>query len=526
VLLIACANVANLLLARATARQKEIGVRIALGATRRRLVRQLLTESCVLAGIGGGAGVLFACWAARFLVQLASPASNPIPLEVAPDGRVLAFTATVSVLTGVLFGLVPALRATRIDVNSTLKENARSVAGGSTRLNTGKLLVIGQVAISLLLLLGAGLFVRTLRNLHLAELGYSRESLLLVRVDAISGGYDSSARAGFYQRVLENLKSIPGVRGVTLSENGLFSGTEGGDQITVEGFHSDKEGDNAARFDEIGPNYFSAIGIPILLGREIGAQDTISSSQVCVVNEAFAKFYFGQSNPIGKHVTDEFPDTRATFEIVGVTRDARDHQLREDVPRRFYVPFFHPLGEIPPSAYYEIRAFADPQNLLPVVRRRIQEVDSAVPILSARSLTELLDRSLVRERMIAQVSSFFGLLALLLASIGLYGVLAYAIERRSHEIGIRMALGAPQGRILGSVLRETMLLVALGIIIGTPVAFACGRFVQNSLYGLAVLDPVTLSVSVIVIAVVAMLAAYVPARRASRVDPVIALRCE
>ncbi|MBZ5500504.1 MAG: ABC transporter permease [Acidobacteriia bacterium] len=526
VLLIACANVANLLLARATARQKEIGVRIALGASRGRLIRQLLTESTVLSGIGGTAGVLFAYWAARLLVRLASPPSNPIPLEVDPHARVLAFTVAVSVLTGVLFGLVPALRATRMDVNSTLKENARSVAGSGARLNTGKVLVIGQVAISLLLVLGAGLFVRTLRNLQTTELGYSRDSLLLVRIDGLSAGYDSTARAGLYQRVLEDLKTLPGVRGVTLSENGLFSGTESGDQVTVEGFRSDKEGDNASNFDQVGPNYFSTLGIPILVGREIGPQDTATSNQVCVVNEAFARFYFGRGNPIGKHVRDEFPDTRVTFEIVGVTRDARDHRLRGNIPRRFYVPFFHPLGEIPPAVNYEIRTFADADSMLSVVRRKIQEIDGAVPILSARSLSELLDRTVIRERMIAQVSSFFGLLALLLASIGLYGVLAYSIERRTHEIGIRMALGAQQGRILGGVLRETMLLVVLGISLGVPAALACGRFVESSLVGLAVLDPVTLSISVLVIAVVAMLAGYLPARRAARVDPLIALRCE
>ncbi len=526
VLLIACANVANLLLARATARQTEIGVRIALGATRQRLLRQLLTESLVLSIMGGAMGVLFSYWAVRVLIGLASSGPEPIPLDVEPDLRILMFTAAVSILTGLLFGLIPALRATRVDVNSTLKENARGVAGSGRRLNIGKLLVVGQVAISLLLLLGAGLFVRTLRNLQVVDLGYSRDHLLVVRVDALAAGYDSPGRAGLYQRMLENLKGLPGIRGITISENGLFGGTESGDQITVEGYHSDKEEENSARFDRIGPHYFSTVGIPILLGREIGPQDSVSSNPVCIVNEAFAKFYFGKFNPIGKHVRDEFPDTRVTFEIVGVTRDAKDHRLRGEIPRRFYVPFFHPLGEIPSAAYFEIRTLADPDNALQAVRRKIQESDLALPIMGARSLTELVNRAITRERMIAQVSSFFGVLALLLASMGLHGVLAYAIERRTHEIGIRMALGAQRGWIMGSVLRETALMVVIGILIGVPAALICGRFVESSLFGLAVLDPLTLTLSVLVIAAVAVLAGYVPARRASRVDPLIALRCE
>lgn len=526
VLLICCANVANLLLARATARQKEIGVRLALGATRSRLLRQLLTESTVLALLGGAFGVLFSYWATGVLLRLASSGPEPIPLDVRPDPRILAFTAAVSLLTGFLFGLVPALRVSRIDVNQTMKENAHSVTGSGARLNTGKLLVVGQVAISLLLLLGAGLFVRTLHNLQIVDLGYQRDNLLIVRVDALAAGYDSAGRAGIFQRVLESLRSLPGVSGVTLSENGLFGGTESADRITVEGFHSDKEEDNAARFDQIGSCYFSTVGIPILLGREIGPQDAGTANHVCVVNEAFAKFFFRGSNPIGKHVTDEFPDTRMTFEIVGVTRDVRDHRLRGEIPRRFYIPIFNPLGETPPSAYYEIRSRSDAASLLPAVRRRIQETDASLPILSARTLTYLVDRSITRERMIAEVSSFFGVLALLLAGIGLYGVLAYSIARRAHEIGIRIALGAQEKWILGGVIRETMILIVLGVLIGFPLALACGRFVRSSLYGLEVLDPLTIAISVTVVVGISLIAGYIPARRAARVDPLTALRCE
>jgi predicted permease len=527
VLLIACANVANLLLARATARQREVGIRIALGAGRARLIRQMLTESVVLASIGGAVGVLFASWAARLLVRLASAGPTPISLDVRLDVRVLAFTAALAILTGLLFGLVPALRASRLDVNGCLKEGARGITGSGTRLNVGKLLVVAQIAISLLLLIGAGLFARTLRNLQAVELGFRPDHLLLVRIDPVSAGYtDGHARAAVYQRLLERFKAAPGVRGVTLSENGIFSGTESGDRVTVEGFHSDKEEDNGARFDQVGPDYFSTLGARVVLGREISPGDGEPSPRVCVINEAFARFFFKDGNPIGRHVRDEFPDTRETFEIVGVVSDVRDHQLRGDIPPRFYVPLFHPLGDGPPSAYFEIRTNAEPAMALPTVRRLVEQVDASLQVVSARSLTELLDRSTTQERMIAQVSGFFGVLALVLAAIGLYGVLAYSIARRAHEIGIRMALGAGRGTILGGVLRETLLLVGLGAMVGLPAAFACGRLVRSSLYGLAVMDPLTLVGAVAVLTSVAIAAAYVPARRASRVDPLLALRCE
>jgi predicted permease len=526
VLLIACANVANLLLARGTARQKEIAIRNALGASRAGLVRQLVTESLVLSIIGGAVGVLFAYWAAQLLVRLASPGPAPVPLEIAPDARLLAFTTAVAVATGLIFGIVPAVRVTRLDVNGTLKENAPAVSGGGVRLNAGRALVVTQVAISILLLIGAGLFVRTLGNLQNADLGYRRDNLILVRIDPLAAGYSVTARAGLYRRVLDSLGRIPGVRAVTLSENGLFSGTESGDRITVEGYHSDKEEDNAARFDQVGPSYFATVGIPMLLGRDIGPGDTESSPPICVVNESFAKFYFGSANPIGRHVTDEFPDTRMTFEIVGVARDARDHRLRGDVPRRFYIAVFHPLGEIPPAMNFEIRTAAGAESLLPVVRRKIQEVDAALPILSARTLAELVDRTIIRERMLARVATFFGTLALILASIGLYGVLGYSIARRTHEIGIRMALGAWRGLILASVLRETWILVGIGAAIGIPVALACGWFLRSTLYGLSFVDLPTLVLAVVVMGAVSTLAGYLPARRASLVDPLRALRYE
>ena len=526
VLLIACANVANLLLARATARRKEIGIRLALGASRGRLVSQLVTESVLLALAGGALGVLFAYWGDETLLRLISRGPGAEPLAVQPDARVLMFTVAVSILTGVLFGLAPALRATRVDVSGTLRENARGVTGGSGRVTAGKVLVIAQVAVSLLLLIGAGLFLRTLRNLKNVDLGYPREKLLLVRVDALEAGYKAVQRPAVFQTLLERFRAIPGVRGVTLSENGLFSGTESADQIWVEGYKPQKTGDANARFDQIGPNYFSSIGIPMLLGREIGPQDGGAAPRVCVINETMAKFFFGKENPIGKHVRDEFPDTRVTFEIVGVSKDDRDHGVRGEIRRRFYVPFFNGVGEIAPNANFELHTFADPNSVLSAVRHEVEQVDRTLPIIAADRLDDLLDRSMVQDRLIAQLSTFFGALALILAATGLYGVLSYSIARRTNEIGIRMALGARQTNVLGMVFRETVSVVLIGIAIGLPLAFAATRLIASQLYGLSASDPVTIAGAVLVLLAVAMVACYIPARRASRVDPLVALRYE
>jgi predicted permease len=382
------------------------------------------------------------------------------------------------------------------------------------------------VAISLLLLIGAGLFLRTLHNLQKVDLGYNREKLLLVRVDAVAAGYRDAGIGGLYRQLLDRLKTIPGVRAVTASENGLFSGTESGDRITVEGYTPKKEGDDSARFDQVGPNYFSVVGIPVILGREIGHEDNETSAPVCVINDAMARFYFAGRNPIGMHITDEFPDTRTTFRIVGVAKDARDHRLRGDIPRRFYIPLFHPLGNYPPSVYFEIRTLADPEATMAAARHEIQSVDKALPIVSLRTLNDLLDRSTRQERLVAQLSTFFGILALALASIGLYGVLAYAVGRRANEIGIRMALGARPGAVVWMFLRETLVLIAAGCAAGLVAAFAATRLVASSLFGVKPADPLTLAAATAVIAAVAALAGYLPARRAAAVDPVSSLRCE
>jgi predicted permease len=526
VLVIACANVANLLLARATARQKEIGVRLALGAGRARIIRQFLTESLLLSIAGGLLGSLFAVYGVRLLVRLVQSNPDAMTLDVRPDLRVLLFTLGVCLLTGLIFGFAPAWRSSKLNVSGTLKEAGRGLTGSSSRIGLGKILVIAQIAVSVMLLIGAGWFLRTLRNLENVNLGYPRDRLVLVGVDFLTAGYADQRLPIVFNDLRERLARIPGVRAVAYSQNGLFSGSESGDQISVEGYKPQKEGDVSSRFDQVGPGYFATVGIPMLLGREIGPQDVASAESVCVVNEAFAKFYFGTANPIGKHVTDEFPDTHKTFVIVGVSRDSRDHSLRREVFRRFYLSALQPLGTYSPFQNYEIRTFGDSSAVMQAIRREIAAFDPAIPIGSVKTLDALVAGNMKQERIIAQLSTAFGALALLLACIGLYGVLSYAVLQRTSEIGIRMALGAQRSRVTTMILRETAVLIFIGLAVGIPASLASARLIQSKLFGLKAADPVTLAAALGIMIGVAVVSGYLPAYRASRVDPLIALRHE
>src|SRR6185369_10267009 len=330
-------NVANLLLARATARTKEVGVRLSIGASRLRLVRQFLTESLVLSLLGGAAGLLLAWGASRALVLLLTERRQDFALSPAVDWHVLGFTVAVTLVTGIIFGLVPALRSTRVNLNDSLRDSGRTTASGS-KLNLAKGLVVVQVALSLLLVAGAGLFLRTLWNLQAVSLGYSKEHLLLMSVDGLAAGYKEARLPGLWSDLTTRLRALPGVQGVTYSTNGLFSGSESADEIDVEGFTPQKDNEKFSRFDMVGPQYFATVGIPLLLGRDIGQQDAMNAPRVCVINEAFAKLFFKDRNPIGRHVTQKFGDKKSVMEIVGVAKNARDHRLRGDVPPRFYIP--------------------------------------------------------------------------------------------------------------------------------------------------------------------------------------------
>ncbi len=528
VLLIACANVANLLLARGAARQKEFAMRLAIGAGRVRLIRQLLTESLLLALLGAVAGILLSYWADNLLLRMVSGAAGAgaVQLNLQPDARVLGFTLGVTAMTAILFGLIPALYVTRLDLSPVLKSTTLGITGESVqrRLPVGKMLVVAQVAVSLILLVAAGLFVRSLSKLSEVNLGYNRENLLLFRVNPAAGGYKGAATTRLYQELLERIAAIPGLRGITVSHNGLFSGAESGDPIAVEGYTPKPGEEMHSRFDFVGPGYFSTLGIPILTGREIGPQDS-SGVRAAVVNQTFARQWFPNTNPLGKHVRDTYPGNPGDMVIVGVVSDAKYNSLREKTPPRIYAPLFNPVWE-QTTAVYEVRTFADPSSVSALLRQAVQAASASLPAIKIHTMSGLVDDSLQTDRFIEQLSEAFGVLAMLLASIGLYGIMAYTVARRTRDIGIRLALGAEPGNVLWQVLRETLVLVLIGIAIGVPMALGGTHLVRSMLFGLGFADPVAILFAASLLAVVAALAGFLPARRASQVDPMVALRYE
>ena len=530
VLLIACTNVANLLLVRGEARQKEFVLRLAIGADRLRLVRQLLTESLLLAIVGAGVGILLAFWADSLLLRMVGGVANgptAIQMNLQPDARVLAFTALITIVTAVLFGLFPSLHATRLDLASRMKSTGSVPAGQSSsrRLPLNKSLVIAQMIFSLVLLVAAGLFVHSLAKLSHVNLGYNRENLLLFKVNAAAGGYKGPATTRLYEDLLARISAIPGLRGVTVSHNGLFSNSESGDPVAVEGYTPKAGEEIHSRFDMVGPGYFSTMGIPILLGREIGPQDAASGLRAAVVNETFVHQFFPNTNPIGKHIRDTYPGNPAECIVVGVAADAKYNSLREKTPPRLYGPLFNPMWEMT-SAVYEVRTFADAGSVSGALRSAVQGIAPSLPPISIHTMSGLVDDTLQTDRFIEQLSGFFGLLAVLLASVGLYGVMAYTVARRTRDIGIRMALGAAPRDVLRQVLRETLVLVFIGIAIGIPVALAGTRLIRSMLFGLGFADPVVIAAAAVLLAIVAALAGFLPAHRASRVDPMVALRYE
>jgi len=520
VLLIACLNIANLQLARATARRREIGVRLSLGAGRPRLIRQLLTESLVLALAGGAAGVMVAFAGARLLIAMLATIEGSITIPFEMDFRTLGFTAAVSVATGILFGLAPALRATRISLAETMKDAGR---GATSNGRTGKVLVAAQIAVSLLLLIGASLFLRTLFNLKARDVGYNPDGLVLLRVDPVSAGYRGDEVGRRMQLLLDRVRALPGVREATFSENGLFSGSESQELMyNIEGFTPHADEDRRAYFDQVGPQYFTHVGIPILLGRDMNERDLPGAPRVAVINETMANFYFPGVNPIGKHFS---PDKQIRLEIVGVVRDVQDHGLRDKPVRRFYVSYFQPIDGIT-TANFEIRPLGNAASLMAALRNTVQSLDRNLAISSINLERDLMDADVVPERLIATLSSFFGALAVLLAAIGLYGVMSYSVARRTNEIGIRMALGAGRPRVILMILREVAVLLAAGGIAGTAAAFASTRFIKGFLFGLAPIDLISFLAAAALLAAVAGIAGYLPARRASKIDPMIALRYE
>ncbi|MBV9436308.1 MAG: ABC transporter permease [Acidobacteria bacterium] len=525
VLLIACVNVANLLLARATARAREVAVRLAIGATRGRLLQQLLTESVLLAFVGGVCGALLSIWGVRLLVRTFGSDAASLPLS--PDLRVLAFTTAVCIATGILFGIVPAVRSLRVQVTPTLKEAASSVPQSRARFGWGKTLVAGQVALSLLVLFAATLLVRSLQKIVTQDLGFDGSRITVVMLNPSAVGYKGEKMKQLAGELLARLESLPGVRGATYSQNGLFSGSESNDAIVVPGFSTAKIEDRVAYEDMVGPDYFAVVGEPILMGRGIRAQDTATASRVAVVNESLVKKFFNGENPIGRQFwIDDAQESKKPFTVVGVSKDAKDHgwNLHEPARARFYYPFQQTLD--PYHVMFELNASGDAGAITAGIRSQIKSVDANLPIIWIRTVRTLINGNLGSATALARLSAFFAVLALVLASIGLYGLMSYTVAGRTREIGLRMALGAQRTDVLRLVLREAMLLVAFGLACGIPLSLAGSRVLQSFLFGLKNTDPLSLLGGIAILSLVAALAGYVPARRAAKVDPMVALRYE
>jgi len=523
VLLIACANLGNLLLARTTARGHEMAVRLALGAGRTRLVRQLLAESACLAVAGGLAGLVLARTLRDGLLYLV--ADPTITLPSALDLRTLAFVLALTLVVGLVLGLLPALRITGARPAIGLREG-RGVAGSAAWLGVGKLVVIGQLALSLPLLVGAGLLVRTLMNLERIDLGYSSENLVTVRLDADTAGYDSQRQMAAFEALATRLRAVPGVRAATYSYNGLFGGIDNGDRLTVEGYRSTDGTTAASRYDAVAPGYFSTLGIPVLIGREITDQDQTSRRMVCVVNESFARRFFKGRNPLGLHVTTHYAEMSRTYEVVGVVRDSRQASLRDQVETRFYTSMARSAaredGRVT-GATFIIRQQGD-GPVLAEARRVIQRIEPNMPIMGASALSDAVGRRMVQDRLLAQLSIAFGVIAVVLAALGLYGVLSYGIARRTTEIGIRKALGAQHATLMAMIARETGWLVLAGFAVGGALSVAAVRLISSRLYGVSPGDPVTFAAAVAALAGVAAMATWLPARRTTRVDALVAIR--
>ena len=535
VLLIVCANVANLMLSRAAARGREMSVRMALGAGRGRLIQQLLTESVILAVAGGALGLLVAYWGSFGLLRLASGGPNPIPLDVRPDARILAFTGAVSFVTAILFGLAPALRATRVQLASALRAQGRNVvgAGGSRLLSAGKVLVMVQVALSVLLLVATGLLVRSTMQLRASDVGIARDQILLARVEAGQAGYADARLTALMRDLIQRASQVPGVASASLSENGIFSGTESFTTFSIDGFTATADSDTVVAYDDVGPGYFATTGAHLLRGRDISASDNETAVKVVVVNQTMARYYYPHGDAIGHRLTvaDD------PFQIVGVVGDIEEQDVRAPPVRRLYFATLQ-LGclphaknctsGLPPQFNLEIRARpgVDPARLVEPVRRAFTAADPSLPVLSVRPLTKLIEESLSTDILVAQVVSAFGVLALVLASLGLYGVMAHATVRRTAEFGLRMALGAQAGAMTRMVLRESMLLVAIGAVVGIPAALLAAPLLKDRLFGVHAFDLSSILIAVVAMVLTAGVAAALPAIRASRVSPMEALREE
>ena len=526
ILAIACANIANLLLARSASRRREMAVRLSLGAGRLRVVRQLLTESLLLAATGGVLGLALAKWGIGALTLLIANGRDNFTLNATLNWHVLLITLALSIGTGVLFGLAPAVQSTRVDLVSGLKQSRTGEHAAKRfwlRVSMSQGLAVAQIAISLLLLVAAALFVHTLTNLNSINTGFNQEKLLLVTVNARQAGYKDESLTRFYSDLQSGFASIPGVRAATFSNYALVSGSRNTTDVHVTGETLQNKNTTVLN---IGPAFFSTMQIPVLLGREVEARDVFSPTHVAVVNELFVQRFVNGANPIGRHFQLGGSKDAIDFEIIGVSKNARHQSLKQDIPPVAYVPYSQNPRQSLGSMVYELRAAGDPSGLASSVRQVLRRTDTRIPVSSLVTQSKQIDQTIGQERTFAILCTSFAVLALLIASVGLYGMMAYRVARRTNEIGIRMALGAERRRLIWMVQREVLVMTVVGLAIGLPIAFAASRVLQSFLFQMKPNDPLAMILAPAILLVSALLAGYGPALRASRVDPMMALRDE
>jgi predicted permease len=516
VLLIACANVANLLLARASARRREIAARLAIGASRLRIVRQLLTESAILAALGGGAALLVASWLTGLLLAFQQQ-NNPVPrtFDGRLDGRALGFTLGLSMLTGLVFGLAPALLASKPDFFAALKADSPGLGGGGRRLSMRNLLVVTQVALSLVMLIGAGLCVKSLRALQAIDPGFEPAKVVTASFSLSLNRYDEIRGRQFISQLSERVAALPGVEAVSFATIVAFSDTFWISGATIEGYQPQPNERLRFDFNAIGPSYFHTLGTPLVRGREFGPQDASGAPPVVIVNDATARRYWPGQDAVGKRIS--------RGEVVGVVRDSKEKGLTQDARPAIYLPL---LQNYVPELTLHVRTATDAQAMLAAVRREVQALDATLPVYNLQTLAEQKNGSLYTERLAAALLTLFGVLALLLAAVGLYGVLSYAVTERTREMGIRLALGAQRRHLLELVVGEGMILILAGLMLGVGAAFALTRSIEKLLFGVSATDPLTFVVIPVLLTGVALLACWIPARRATRMNPLVALRYE
>ena len=516
VLMLACVNLSGLLFARAAARQREVSIRLAIGAGRGRLVRQLLTESLLLAAIGGTLGLVLASWLSERLVALFVNGRS-VSVSAAPDWRVFAFTALIALVASIVAGLAPALHAVRFNVNPALKE-AR-VRGNRW---LGKSLVIAQLAISMILVVGATLFLRTLVNLYSVERGFDSDGVVVLNVRS-SRPYEAARGFAVQRAILERLKTVPGIRSASAANVLPIGGGLWTRDVQIEGYTFRADEADSVGFNVIAPDYFVTLGTPLVLGREFDDRDTETSPKVAIVNESFAHYFFGNAPALGRRVTS----VNVTYEIVGVVRDAKYQNLRQPIMKTMYTSWLQRDGDQPTRYSYVARvSMADPMRLTPSLERLVREVDPSLHVRATLTYATLVERSIATERIMATLGGLFGVLALIVAAIGLFGLLAFQVSRRTNELGVRMALGATGPAMIGLILRDVAGMVVAGVLIGAAAALTLSELARSMLFGLTPTDPTAFGIAACMLGLTALIAGWLPARRASRVDPLIALRHE